>query len=93
MAPTATLPTKDNAETKHHESSSEPLSVGEVAAKQMVFNMMNSRVAALKDLGYYRVGCDDAFIFADIGDVYRKHMAWKTHLGRVKPHYGECVDT
>ena len=58
-----------------------------VVAKQMVFDIMSSRVAAF-DLDTCRVGDGDAFIVADMGDIYRKHMDWKTHLGRVKPHYG-----
>ena len=32
-------------------------------------------------------GAEDAFFVADLGDVYRQHMRWKKHLGRVTPHY------
>ena len=62
----------------------------DTVAKQMVFDIMSSRVAAL-DLDTCRVGDGDAFIVADMGDIYRKHMDWKTHLGRVKPHYGKWL--
>jgi ornithine decarboxylase len=33
-------------------------------------------------------GDEDAFFVADLGEVYRQHLRWKMHLGRVKPHYG-----
>lgn len=87
MAPTASLPRTNFACKDHHDAASKPLSTEGVAAKQMVFNTMSNRVAAI-DLDTCRVGGDDAFIVADMGDIYRKHINWKTHLGRVKPHYG-----
>lgn len=33
-------------------------------------------------------GEEDTFFVADLGNVYRQHLRWKTHLGRIKPHYG-----
>ena len=56
-------------------------------AKQMVYSIMSGHVAGF-DPDNCRVGDGDAFIVADMGDIYRKHMDWKTHLARVKPHYG-----
>lgn len=32
-------------------------------------------------------GDEDAFFVADLGDVYRQHLRWKKHLGRVIPHF------
>ncbi|KAI4169244.1 MAG: hypothetical protein LQ343_005832 [Gyalolechia ehrenbergii] len=32
-------------------------------------------------------GEEDAFFVADVGEVYRQHLRWKTNLKRVKPHY------
>lgn len=34
-------------------------------------------------------GEEDAFFVADVGEVYRQHLRWKTNLKRVKPHYGQ----
>ena len=88
MAPTATLHTENIAINTYHDLPPKSVSMEGVVAKQMIFNIMGSRVAAI-DLDSCRGGDDDAFIVADMGDVYRKHMDWKTHLGRVKPHYGK----
>lgn len=53
--------------------------------------------AAVKDALWRRSGTvdqdtceageEDTFFVADLGDVYRQHMRWKTNLPRVKPHY------
>jgi len=32
-------------------------------------------------------GEEDAFFVADMGEVYRQHLRWKSHLKRVTPHY------
>jgi hypothetical protein len=37
------------------------------------------------------VGDEDAFFVADLGQVYRQHLRWKKHLGRVIPHYGKLL--
>lgn len=89
MAPSALSPTTHDIQTRHHDSPAERTSLANVAGKKMVFDIMSSRVAAIKATNFDRLGRDDAFILADMGDVYRKHMAWKSHLGRVKPHYGK----
>lgn len=31
---------------------------------------------------------DESFTVCDLGDVYRQHLRWKTHLPRVEPFYG-----
>ena len=90
MAPSATLPTASISTNSNHGSPSNALSTQGSVAKQMVFDIMSSRVAAL-DLDTCRLGDGDSFIVADMGDIYRKHMDWKTHLGRVKPHYGSWL--
>ena len=96
MAPTATTVINNNATTKNsaiinnHDLPYKQHSVGrhgKEAAKQIIFNMMKERVSKI-DLDTCRVGEGNAFIVSDLGEVYRQHMGWKTHLGRVKPHYG-----
>lgn len=57
-------------------------------AKQLIGEVLKSRVDAI-DQNTCGVGDEDAFFVADLGEVYRQHLRWKQHLGRVKPHYGE----
>lgn len=33
-------------------------------------------------------GKENPFYVADMGEIYRQHIRWKTNLGRVKPFYG-----
>ncbi|KAF2176705.1 ornithine decarboxylase [Zopfia rhizophila CBS 207.26] len=55
-------------------------------AKQLIGEALKSRVEAI-DQDTCGVGDEDAFFIADLGEVYRQHLRWKKHLGRVKPHY------
>lgn len=41
------------------------------------------------DIDSCEAGEEDAFFVADMGEVYRQHLRWKSNLKRVKPHYGE----
>ncbi|RIA98519.1 ornithine decarboxylase [Glomus cerebriforme] len=35
----------------------------------------------------YEIENNDAFFVADLGEIYRQHLRWKTHLPRVEPFY------
>lgn len=53
----------------------------------LVKNTLQQRIQQI-DHDTCEAGDEDAFFVADLGEVYRHHMQWKTHLKRVKPHYG-----
>jgi len=59
-------------------------------SKQLIGEALKSRVEAI-DTDTCNVGDEDAFFVADLGEVYRQHIRWKTNLARVKPHYGEST--
>lgn len=52
---------------------------------------MNQRIEGI-DTDICDVGEEDAFFVADMGEVYRQHLRWKSNLKRVKPHYGTSID-
>lgn len=56
-------------------------------ARDLVGDAFQQRVNSV-DGDTCEVGDEDAFFVADLGEVYRQHMRWKTNLPRVKPHYG-----
>ena len=37
----------------------------------------------------YETENNDAFFVADLGEIYRQHLRWKTQLPRVEPFYGK----
>lgn len=57
-----------------------------LAAKQLVKQTLKDRVARI-DTNTCEPGEEDAFYVADMGEVYRQHIRWKTNLPRVKPFY------
>ena len=63
---------------------------GEVwnAPDALVKETLRKRIQEI-DHNTCEAGDEDAFFVADLGEVYRHHMQWKTHLKRVKPHYGK----
>ena len=61
---------------------------GAIKAKSLIADALKNRVEAI-DHNVCGAGDEDAFFVADLGEVYRQHLRWKNHLGRVKPHYGE----
>jgi ornithine decarboxylase len=63
---------------------------GAWTSKQMIEEALKSRVKAI-DPDTCDVGDEDPFFVADLGEVYRQHLRWKTNLPRVKPHYGEST--
>jgi ornithine decarboxylase len=63
-----------------------PVNHGADKAKSLICEALKSRVEAINH-DVCEVGEEDAFFVADLGEVYRQHLRWKTHLGRVKPHY------
>lgn len=48
----------------------------------MVYQTMKQKIEEWSD------GDDECFTVCDLGDVYRQHLRWKTHLPRVEPFYG-----
>jgi ornithine decarboxylase len=59
---------------------------GKALSKLMVARALQQRVQAINQ-DTCEPGDEDAFFVADMGDIYRQHVRWKKHLGRVKPHY------
>ena len=54
---------------------------------KLVMDALHKRIQQI-DHDTCEAGDEDAFFVADLGEVYRHHMQWKTHLKRVEPHYG-----
>lgn len=93
MAPSALTPTEEYNLTYEDLKSightlGAPVDHGAGKAKQLIGEALNARVEAI-DHDICSVGEEDAFFVADLGEVYRQHLRWKKHLGRVKPHYGK----
>ncbi|KAI6990950.1 Ornithine [Hortaea werneckii] len=59
---------------------------GAKVAKEMIGAALQKKIQSV-DPHDCEPGEEDAFFVADLGDVYRQHMRWKSHLGRVTPHY------
>jgi ornithine decarboxylase len=55
--------------------------------KQLIGAALNNRVNSI-DFETCEAGDEDTFFVADLGEVYRQHMRWKSNLPRVKPFYG-----
>ena len=55
--------------------------------RELVMDALQKRVEQI-DHDTCEAGDEDAFFVADLGEVYRHHMQWKTYLKRVEPHYG-----
>jgi hypothetical protein len=53
-----------------------------------VEEVLKSYVLSL-DIDNCEAESDNAFIVADLGEVYRQHLRWQTHLPRIKPFYGK----
>ncbi|KAF2108950.1 ornithine decarboxylase [Lophiotrema nucula] len=89
MAPAALTPPLEEYHFNYQDYKSTDNSVGDygaVQAKELIGNALKSRVEAI-DQDTCGAGDEDAFFVADLGEVYRQHMRWKTSLARVKPHY------
>ena len=61
---------------------------GKELGKQLTKDLFKERIKRI-DTDTCAPGDEDAFFVADVGEVYRQHMRWKTNLKRVKPHYGQ----
>ncbi|KAM0701116.1 hypothetical protein Q7P35_011477 [Cladosporium inversicolor] len=55
-------------------------------AKEMIGAALQKHVQAV-NTDDCEAGDEDAFFVADLGDVYRQHLRWKKHLGRIVPHF------
>lgn len=63
------------------------LAEARAASRQLVFEILKQKAAAV-DVKTCYPGEEDPFYVADLGEVYRQHIRWKTNLPRVKPFYG-----
>lgn len=57
-----------------------------LAAKALIKQVLQEQIARI-DTDTCDPGEEDAFYVADLGEVYRQHLRWKTNLPRVKPFY------
>lgn len=55
--------------------------------KQLIGEALHKRVESV-DYELCEPGDEDTFFVADLGEVYRQHLRWKTNLPRIKPFYG-----
>ena len=65
---------------------------GALVSKLMVQDALKKKIAQV-DVDTCEPGEEDAFYVADLGEVYRQHMRWKKNLGRVRPFYGEHLNS
>lgn len=70
----------DNKPTEEHGQD------GVKLAKEMIGAALQKHVQAV-NTDDCEAGDEDAFFVADLGDVYRQHLRWKKHLGRIIPHF------
>ena len=70
----------DNQKTEEHGQD------GVKLAKEMIGAALQKHVQAV-NTDDCEAGDEDAFFVADLGDVYRQHLRWKKHLGRIIPHF------
>ena len=59
---------------------------GTKLAKELIGAALQKHVQAV-NTDDCEAGDEDAFFVADLGDVYRQHLRWKKHLGRIIPHF------
>lgn len=96
MAPIALASSKEHASVPPlstvaplgHYAPAGACKVGPRVAQKMIADALEERVQAI-DGDTCEAGEEDAFFVADMGEVYRQHLRWKSNLARVKPHYGE----
>ena len=65
---------------------------GQIAAKRLILQAIQNRIARLGDEPC-QLGEDDPFFIADLGHVYRQHRTWKETLPQVQPFYGQCLES
>ena len=61
-----------------------------VASEGAVLDVLKKQVEKI-NVDSCQPGEEDAFYVADLGEVYRQHLRWKTKLARVKPFYGKIL--
>lgn len=95
MAPSAVYTPPDQYAVKFNHSNNQAFSDfesgardhnGGKVAKEMIGAALQKKIQTI-DPHDCEAGEEDAFFVADMGDVYRQHMRWKRHLGRVTPHF------
>lgn len=69
----------------HGESKNDTVSK-QIAAKALIKETLRQQIAQI-DTDVCEPDEENAFYVADLGEVYRQHMRWKTNLPRVKPFY------
>jgi hypothetical protein len=55
-----------------------------------VEEVLKSHILSL-DMDNCEAESDNAFFVADLGEIYRQHLRWKTNLPRVEPFYGKLI--
>ncbi|MCJ1262684.1 hypothetical protein MMC22_002554 [Lobaria immixta] len=53
----------------------------------LVIDALKTHISRI-DTDTCEAGEEDSFFVADLDEVYRQHLRWKTNLKRVTPHYG-----
>jgi len=96
MAPSATLFNPEDTLIEQHDKNNlladnygdgKPNHVDKrLAAKALVKQVLLEQVARV-DTDTCEPDEENAFYVADLGEVYRQHMRWKTNLPRIKPFY------
>lgn len=77
----------ENCEFANNYGDSLPVHVGSsTAAKILVKDVLQRQIAKI-DTDTCEPEEENAFYVADLGEVYRQHMRWKTSLPRIKPFY------
>jgi ornithine decarboxylase len=61
-----------------------------IPSKEAVLDVLKQHIAKI-DVDSCQPGEEDAFYVADLGEVYRQHLRWKTRVPRVKPFYGRLL--
>ena len=56
-------------------------------SEQMFWSAVNNRVQSIH-LDNCKPGEDESFFVADLGEVYRRDVNWKKHLGSIAAFYG-----
>lgn len=73
---------KDITAATHGKSLDRSPSNKDALPEPMVYQTMKQKIEEWSDED------DECFTVCDLGDVYRQHLRWKTHLPRVEPFYG-----
>lgn len=81
----------DTLKRKKMECTSSPTLDGDSPPSNgLVIEALRTHISSI-DTDTCEAGEEDSFFVADLDEVYRQHLRWKTNLKRVTPHYGMNV--